>query len=579
MEEKPNRANSAWFARQRIIPILLAALTASILIGFQYTSTVNAVVSPTNTTNYNKYSAVGLCTHMIFTDGTTYYAKNCTTGAITASGTNAATVIQTTIAPKANILVTKGTYIIDRTINVTSSNVKIQGDGPTTTVFDGNPGVTVFQVGTNAVNVITNTFRDLSIVTGAIGIKKLGAYNLYIEDVRIEEMTETGLLLSGNGSNVTSNGYISNSLFLTNRDGIETRNSFAALTIVNSYVDDNARYGIYWNSGGNNLKVIGGEVANNHGSGIYLPSGHTVRNFHIDGVNFDGISGSAFGHPTGISINGTLLGFAVIGSYFRVMTAGGETMYVAGTTNGIIAGNVFLGEVVFGGQEQDVWMNGNRYDTGTGGASGVRGYGSKNFIADTNSIVISPPTHPIFYDEFFGDSVDAKWRSTGTGTPTFAMQNQTNGVVRMTTSAASSDTAQLDFGQLKVISADTKPLFTAQLKTDSNSSSWAISLTFDNNNKIWLGKFSNTQARIIVSDNGVHTVGTFTITTPHTTMQQWQFEVRDGVVAAYENGVAKSTITATLPTEGLEPTIVITTSETSAHYMDLDYVDIRAQRS
>ena len=73
------------------------------------------------------------CSYIVWTDGTNVYARNCTTGKIDFSGTDASDVIQSAINSMVNsgggkIFVKAGTYILTRAIRL-YSNMTLEGEG------------------------------------------------------------------------------------------------------------------------------------------------------------------------------------------------------------------------------------------------------------------------------------------------------------------------------------------------------------------------------------------------------------------------------------------------------------------
>lgn len=150
-----------------MVPILLAAVTITLLIGYQYTISANAI-SPSTVHRINKWGGIQHCDFVIFTDGTTYYSKNCDTGAISYSGTNAATVFQNTITsglPSAGgeIVVKSGTYNISQQMNITKNRVTISGEGRyLTTLTATTAGITMFKSGSGN-NIGLFTLQDMTL--------------------------------------------------------------------------------------------------------------------------------------------------------------------------------------------------------------------------------------------------------------------------------------------------------------------------------------------------------------------------------------------------------------------------------
>lgn len=170
-------------------------------------------VSPSNVSTYNKWTTVGVTNYNIFTDGSTYYAKNGATGVVDYSGATASTVINSAISASTSggtVFLKAGTYTISSTISVTQS-VILKGEG-TATVLNVASGVHGITVAASDV-----TIQELYIVGSGSGTGEGIHLNNGVDRVTIQnnriDTAYHAVQVAGNNSDdiIIRNNYILNS--------------------------------------------------------------------------------------------------------------------------------------------------------------------------------------------------------------------------------------------------------------------------------------------------------------------------------------------------------------------------------
>jgi hypothetical protein len=127
--EKPHSATS----KPKSLYTIVAALVAALMFGTALGVMISADTPTGFPTVIEPGSMVSGYSYVIFKDGTTYYAKNGTTGNIELSSVSASTVINTAITSigpaGGRVLIRAGDYIFDTTgITISYSNIVIEGE-------------------------------------------------------------------------------------------------------------------------------------------------------------------------------------------------------------------------------------------------------------------------------------------------------------------------------------------------------------------------------------------------------------------------------------------------------------------
>jgi len=252
--------NNSWTRYGIAFALVSVLLFASLVVQI-------GAISSSNVTTYNQWAAAQDCTFTIFTDSTTTYAKNCDTGAITYSGTNASDIIENALSGGGKVVVKAGTYTITAQTNIPSYST-LQGEGI---------GKTIFYVG-NSANILP--FKNSDATNGNT--------NIVLRD----------FTLNINGANQGSNGWIalsgtSNSTI----DGIEVKNprTFSVLwqAIGDAVTGIHSKNNLIQNS------IFSGGVSSNDRLVIniqYSRVTHNVFTGSPSGSNFDLSSGRSLEH-------------------------------------------------------------------------------------------------------------------------------------------------------------------------------------------------------------------------------------------------------------------------------------------
>lgn len=167
-ESKPKNR----FLQNNNLKIAIVAIAMMALLVSQ--TGMSSALSSSNIATLNQWTTVADCTYLIFTDGTTYYAKNCDTGVVDYSGTTAATVIQNAINALSDgdkLVFKRATYTLTTDVTI-SSDERIEVDGGGSTISGGKLKIAGTQIsdaqyakvrnfyflGSSAGMVIDNTF-------------------------------------------------------------------------------------------------------------------------------------------------------------------------------------------------------------------------------------------------------------------------------------------------------------------------------------------------------------------------------------------------------------------------------------
>lgn len=254
----------------RTIAIFLAVVLGVSVLAYSYGANSSAYTSASTVAVYNKNSGLAPYTYMIFSDGTNTYARNGTSGAITYSGSDAATVINSALSDINTLgggsIYVKG-YGPSQPYNIKSAliipdsgHLKFVGDGPEYTVlqvpsgFDNN----VFEFkGTKVQNSFFNEFRDIEL----IGNKGTGGVN------------NSGFFINGTGGfaltdsvwfNVFLRDFAKDDVYLGS--GNAWNNQFTSVTFEHA-----GRAGLYRDGGLGtpDLRVMDSKFLYNDGYGVY----------------------------------------------------------------------------------------------------------------------------------------------------------------------------------------------------------------------------------------------------------------------------------------------------------------------
>ncbi len=184
-----------------------------------------------------------------------------------------------------------------------------------------------------------------------------------------------------------------------------------------------------------------------------------------------------------------------------------------------------------------------------------------------------------YYDEFMGDSLDARWSSTGTVAP---LSSYDNGWVRFTTGALVNDTASLYWGSMRASTLSRSPriAWKGGIPATYSSTELAFGLTdggySSSNTGVWFEYIASTDTNwYAVSCNGSTKTRTDTGVAVGAGYKTFEM-VASGATAVYFyiDGVLVATNTTNLPDSGdkMEPWFEIKTTTTAARYWDMDFV-------
>jgi hypothetical protein len=292
---------------------------------------VGLTVAQTGTITIEPNTFQTEASYVIFTDGTTIYARNGTTGAIDYSGTDASTVIQAAInalASGGKIFIKAATYNVDSDIIIAYNKTVIEGEGIYATLFnctgsahdvfsiDGKSFCRIAHLGINGNREIISYPDPPTIPPRAISITT-GAEHNVIEDVYVYGHADGFGIDYGNdneiincksynnkfvgvaiGSNtvgkLSERNMVIGGEYWGQTSGIEIfglgvgTNSYANSTILlGMKIHDNTGSGITVATEANDLLVSSCIIKNNGGSGIQI---YTNVALTISKINIHDIS-------------------------------------------------------------------------------------------------------------------------------------------------------------------------------------------------------------------------------------------------------------------------------------------------
>lgn len=197
-------------------------------------------------------------------------------------------------------------------------------------------------------------------------------------------------------------------------------------------------------------------------------------------------------------------------------------------------------------------------------------------------------THLLFPEDFLGDSLRDLWNVTGTGSAAVVDQ-QTGGVVRLTTGATDLDRYNIDWNNIRSLHVDQKA--TMELRVKSNQSTYTqilLLLRYNSNNYIGFeviesgGGAANWGARTF--DDGANTyenTGNALDIDYHIFRMESHTHGGNHIHYYMDNvETTNSPITTNVPddaTDYLQPYIYLRTRENSAKSIDVDYVVCRQE--
>ena len=237
--------------------IVIGVVALAAILSYQAAATTAFAVAPNQIPVYNNWTTVLDCNYLVFTDGTTTFAKNCDTGAITYSGTNTSDVLEQAASQQGLIFVKAATYTINKQTDIPSFTT-IQGEGIGKTIFQvGNSANILPFKNSNAASGNTNiAFKDFTIdLNGANQsnygwIALSGTSNSEISGIEIKNPRTFGILWQAIGDpvtgiqsknnritdNVISGGVMSNDRLVINiQDSIVSQNTFTASPIGSNF--------------------------------------------------------------------------------------------------------------------------------------------------------------------------------------------------------------------------------------------------------------------------------------------------------------------------------------------------------
>jgi len=218
-------------------------LTVLLLASVGYVLTSNGT-----TVTITPQSYIETASYVIEKIGSTYYAKNGSTGEIEFSGTDASQVIQNCLSNNVKIYIKKGHYTIKNTILVNYDNVTIEGEGSMTELMlDSNANCDLMVVGT--IGVLHQEFNLMNIrlhgnkagnTVGTV-LTLCSIYRATIFNVEIFDGAEDGIKCSGSSGKKTYDVEISHSKISYNGENGINFNWTTDLWVQNCIIGYNGR--------------------------------------------------------------------------------------------------------------------------------------------------------------------------------------------------------------------------------------------------------------------------------------------------------------------------------------------------
>jgi len=337
--------------------------------GFSYLKNNSGMSNPaTADLDMGNYNITGLVanesySYLIWTDGTTTYAKNGSTGKVDYSGTNASMVINNSLIIGRSIKMSCGMFNITSTIRI-----------PSNTLFAGSGACTILLAASD-INMIENN-------------NLLGDKNITITDFSIIGN------LSHNNSRAIRAGHleystIKNLYIYSFSTGHIYIGSSDFLLVENIFIDgiDNTRaaHGIYWDDC-DHCRIFNNEITRTH-FGIYMRGSNDgeIESNHISHTNGTGIE---------IAVNSQRI--IVTGN--SITAAGENGIQIVQSAQNIVSGNRVFQSTLFG-----LWIRNSATIIPEGnvisnnifsksGRDGIAIAGQSNNVINSNLLVINGQT-------------------------------------------------------------------------------------------------------------------------------------------------------------------------------------------
>lgn len=187
----------------------------------------------------------------------------------------------------------------------------------------------------------------------------------------------------------------------------------------------------------------------------------------------------------------------------------------------------------------------------------------------------------LWWDDFLGDQIQDEWRTSGASVA--VVDQQTGGIVRLTTGAVNGNTAFIDWSNIRSLLVSKKVSIEFRVKlTQTNAVNLLLQLNFDATDRIYFRYDTDapdTNWILVVRDGGGITTGDSGVL-PDTSYHIFRIECfPTGEVHFYIDGVecANSPVTANITALHLQPKPYLQTREDVAKSADIDYVVVRQE--
>jgi len=179
---------------KRLKQVVVLSIIAICVFGAGYFGGV--VSAQTGTTTIEPSSFQEVASYIIFTDGSTVYARNGATGAIGYSGADASTVIQSAINALTNggkIFIKAGTYTINSQINVNKTDITLFGEGRSTVIYSSADIIVFYTTADHIIfqNLLFKSGHDPEVQGTNRAIYGYGATDIKIVDCYITSDNNT----------------------------------------------------------------------------------------------------------------------------------------------------------------------------------------------------------------------------------------------------------------------------------------------------------------------------------------------------------------------------------------------------
>jgi len=185
----------------------------------------------------------------------------------------------------------------------------------------------------------------------------------------------------------------------------------------------------------------------------------------------------------------------------------------------------------------------------------------------------SQQDHLFGFDDFWGDSVDARWHTAGNGSAA-VVNGIDGGICRLTSGAVSGNSHAISWQDIRSLSAAKKAVLEAYVKLGASSViDVRIGLYYDATHYIYF-RFDDSADDTwkAVTDDGTGPTVADTGVAPDTNYHVFRIVTSSTSVTFYMDGVLVATVTADIPTEYLQPYISTATEENANKTADIDYI-------